>query len=433
MEYWDPKMETIKRGDLRELQLKRLKKTLSSAFHNVPFYTKKFNEMGITPADIKTLDDVHKLPFTKKSDLRDTYPFGMFAVPMNKVSRIHASSGTSGKSTVVGYTQKDLSTWADLMARCFFMAGIRPGDVFQNAANYGLFTGGLGIHAGAERLGCAVVPSGTGSTHKQIEMIKDFGVTAMHATPSYALYIAETARSMGIEPGTLPLKIGVFGAEPWSVNTRKDLEKTFGIKAYDSYGLSEMMGPGVGFECQEQNGLHIWEDAFIVEVLDKNGEQCAPGERGELALTTLCKEALPLIRYRTGDITALMDGECECGRTSVKISKFYGRADDMLIIRGLNVFPSQIEHVLMDMPEVGEYFQVVLERVNHLDEMTVRVEMSDKAFSGELGDLQKVTGAVARKLKDALNLRTKVVLVDKGSLPRVEGKSKKVIDLRASI
>ncbi len=433
MEYWDPKMETIKRSDLNELQLKRLKKTLGCAYKNVPFYNKKFNEMGIKPADIKTLDDVHKLPFTKKTDLRDTYPFGMFAVPMNKVSRIHASSGTSGKSTVVGYTQKDLETWANLMARCFYMVGIRPGDVFQNAANYGLFTGGLGIHAGAERLGCTVVPSGTGSTHKQIDMIKDFGVTAMHATPSYALYIAETARGMGIEPGTLPLKIGVFGAEPWSVNTRKELERTFGIKAYDSYGLSEMMGPGVGFECKEQNGLHIWEDAFIVEVLDKNGEQCAPGEKGELVLTTLCKEALPLIRYRTGDITTLMDGECECGRTSVKISKFYGRSDDMLIIRGLNVFPSQIEHVLMDMPEVGEYFQVVLERVNHLDEMTVRVEMSDKAFSGELGDLQKVTGAVTRKLKDTLNLRTKVVLVDKGSLPRVEGKSKKVIDLRTSI
>ena len=433
MEYWDPKMETIKRSDLNELQLKRLKKTLGCAYKNVPFYNKKFNEMGIKPADIKTLDDVHKLPFTKKSDLRDTYPFGMFAVPMNKVSRIHASSGTSGKSTVVGYTQKDLDTWANLMARCFYMVGIKPGDVFQNAANYGLFTGGLGIHAGAERLGCTVVPSGTGSTHKQIEMIKDFGVTAMHATPSYALYIAETARGMGIEPGTLPLKIGVFGAEPWSVNTRKELERTFGIKAYDSYGLSEMMGPGVGFECKEQNGLHIWEDSFIVEVLDKNGEQCAPGEKGELVLTTLCKEALPLIRYRTGDITTLMEGECECGRTSVKISKFYGRSDDMLIIRGLNVFPSQIEHVLMDMPEVGEYFQVVLERVNHLDEMTVRVEMSDKAFSGELGDLQKVTGAVTRKLKDALNLRTKVVLVDKGSLPRVEGKSKKVIDLRTSI
>jgi phenylacetate-CoA ligase len=433
MEYWDPKMETIKRSDLRELQLKRLKKTLSSVNKNVPFYNKKFNEMGIKPSDIKTLDDVHKLPFTKKSDLRDSYPFGLFAVPMGKVSRIHASSGTSGKSTVVGYTQKDLNTWANLMARCFFMAGIRPNDVFQNAANYGLFTGGLGIHAGAERLGCAVVPSGTGSTHKQIEMIRDFGVTAMHATPSYALYIAETARGMGIEPGELPLRIGIFGAEPWSVNTRKDLERTFGIKAYDSYGLSEMMGPGVGFECTEQNGLHIWEDAFIVEVLDKNGDQCAPGEKGELALTTLCKEAMPLIRYRTGDITSLMDGECECGRTSVKITKFFGRADDMLIIRGLNVFPSQIEHVLMDMPEVGEYFQVVLERVNHLDEMTVRVEMSDKAFSGELGDLQKVTSSVSKKLKDALNLRTRVVLVDKGSLPRVEGKSKKVIDLRTSI
>jgi len=433
MEYWQPKLETMKRKELRELQLKRLKKTANSVYKNVPLYAQKFNDAGIKPSDIKTLDDLKKLPFTKKNDLRDTYPFGLFAVPMNKVVRIHASSGTSGKSTVVGYTANDLKIWADLMARCFYMVGIRPGDVFQNAANYGLFTGGLGIHAGAERLGCTVVPSGTGSTQKQIEMIKDFGVTAMHATPSYALYIAETARKMGIEPGTLPLRIGVFGAEPWSVNTRKELEKSFGIKAYDSYGLSEMMGPGVAFECTEQDGLHIWEDAFIVEILDKNGEQCAPGEKGELTITTLCKEALPLLRYRTGDITMLMEDECACGRTSCRITKFYGRSDDMLIIRGLNVFPSQIEHVLMAMPEVGEYFQVVLERVNHMDEMTVKVEMSDKTFSGELGDLKKVTGIVSKRLKETLNLRTNVVLVDKGSLPRVEGKSKKVIDLRTSI
>ena len=433
MEYWQPKIETMKREQLEELQLKRLKKTVNSVNKNVPLYAKRFKEAGIEPSGIKTLEDVKKLPFTKKNDLRDTYPFGLFAVPMSRVARIHASSGTSGKSTVVGYTMNDLKVWAALMARCFYMVGVRPGDVFQNAANYGLFTGGLGIHAGAERLGCTVVPSGTGSTQKQIEMIKDFGVSALHATPSYALYIAETAKKLGIEPGTLPLRIGLFGAEPWSVNTRKELEKSFGIKAYDSYGLSEMMGPGVAFECKEQDGLHVWEDAFIVEVLDKNGEQCAPGEKGELVLTTLCKEALPLIRYRTGDITMLMDGECACGRTARKITKFYGRADDMLIIRGLNVFPSQIEHVLMDMPEVGEYFQVVLERVNHMDEMTVKVEMSDRAFSGELGDLKKVTGSVARKLKDQLNLRTNVMLVDKGSLPRVEGKSKKVIDLRTSI
>jgi phenylacetate-CoA ligase len=433
MEYWQPKIETMKRGQLEELQLKRLKKTVNCVHKNVPLYAGRLKEAGVEPSDIKTLDDVKKLPFTKKGDLRDNYPFGLFAVPMSKISRIHASSGTSGKSTVVGYTKKDLEVWAMLMARCFFMAGVRPGDVFQNAANYGLFTGGLGIHAGAERLGCAVVPSGTGSTQKQIEMIRDFGVTALHATPSYALYIAETAKKLGIEPGSLPLRIGLFGAEPWSVNTRKELEKSFGIKAYDSYGLSEMMGPGVAFECTEQDGLHIWEDAFIVEILDKNGEQCAPGEKGELVLTTLCKEALPLIRYRTGDITMFMDDDCACGRTARKITKFYGRADDMLIIRGLNVFPSQIEHVLMDMPEVGEYFQVVLERVNHMDEMTVKVEMSDRAFSGELGDLKKVTGSVAKKLKDQLNLRTNVVLVDKGSLPRVEGKSKKVIDMRASI
>lgn len=433
MEYWQPKIETMKRRQLEELQLKRLKKAAGSVYRNVPLYRKRFDEAGVRPSDIKTVDDVRKLPFTKKTDLRDNYPFGLFAVPRERINRIHASSGTSGKSTVVGYTQKDLRVWADLMARCFYMVGVRPGDVFQNAANYGLFTGGLGIHAGAERLGCTVVPSGTGSTQKQIEMIRDFGVTAFHATPSYALYIAETAKKLGIEPGTLPIRIGLFGAEPWSVNTRKELEKSFGIKAYDSYGLSEMMGPGVGFECKEQDGLHIWEDAFIVEVLDRRGEPCGPEEKGELTLTTLCKEAMPLIRYRTGDITKMMDGECECGRTARKITKFFGRADDMLIIRGLNVFPSQIEHVLMEMPEVGEYFQVVLERVNHLDEMTVRVEMSDRAFSGELGDLKMVTASVTKKLKEQLNLRTSVVLVDKGSLPRVEGKSKKVIDNRTSI
>ena len=433
MEYWQPEIETMPRKQLQELQLKRLKKSVNAVYKNVPLYRKKFDETGLKPADVRTLDDLRKLPFTKKTDLRDSYPFGMFAVPMNQINRIHASSGTSGKSTVVGYTKKDLAIWANLMARCFYMVGVRPGDVFQNAANYGLFTGGLGIHAGAERLGCVAVPAGTGSTQKQIEMIRDFGVKVMHCTPSYALYIAETCKKMGIEPGTLPLKIGLFGAEPWSANTRVQLEKSFGIKAYDSYGLSEMMGPGVAFECPEQDGLHIWEDAFIVEVLDKNGDQCAPGEKGELVLTTLVKEALPMIRYRTGDITMIMKDECPCGRTSVRLNKFYGRADDMLIIRGLNVFPSQIEHILMDMPEVGEYFQVVLERVNHMDEMTVRVEMSDKAFSGELGDLQKVTGKVAKKLKDTLNLRTKVVLVETGSLPRVEGKSKKVVDLRTAI
>jgi len=433
MEYLHPKTETMPRESLRELQLKRLKKTISSVYRNVPLYKRRFDEAGVRPADVKTIDDVARLPFTKKSDLRDTYPFGMFAVPLGECNRLHASSGTSGKPTVVGYTKRDLDVWADLMARCFYMVGVRPGDVFQNAANYGLFTGGLGIHAGAERLGCVAVPAGTGSTQKQIEMIRDFGVKVMHCTPSYALYIAETCKKMGIEPGSLPLKIGLFGAEPWSANTRVQLEKSFGIKAYDSYGLSEMMGPGVAFECKEQDGLHIWEDAFIVEVLDKNGEQCAPGEKGELVLTTLVKEALPLVRYRTGDITVMIDDPCPCGRTSVRLNKFYGRADDMLIIRGLNVFPSQIEHILMDMPEVGEYFQVVLERVNHMDEMTVKVEMSDRAFSGELGDLQKVTGNVARKLKAALNLRTKVVLVEQGSLPRVEGKSKKVVDLRTAI
>ncbi|WP_340818378.1 phenylacetate--CoA ligase [Methanolobus sp. WCC4] len=433
MRYWQPKYETMKKDELAELQLKRLKKTAAAVYDNVPFYKEKFKQLGIKPDDIRSLDDISKLPTTKKTDLRDNYPFGLFAVPRKDIVRIHASSGTSGKPTVVGYTQNDIENWSDLMARNLTMVGLDSNDVFQNAVNYGLFTGGLGFHYGAERMGAMTVPSGTGNTARQLEMMMDFGVTAIHCTPSYALYLAETAQEMDIVD-KLSLRVGCFGAEPWSSNTRKQLENSLGIKAYDSYGLSELMGPGVAFECEEQDGLHIWSDHFYVEVLDKEGEQVAEGEKGELVLTSLTKEALPIIRYRTGDITRLLENECSCGRTTQRISRLLGRADDMLIVRGINVFPSQIEDVIVDIPEVTEHFQVILDRnAKMLDEITVRVELEDNAFTGELKDLAAVRKHVENELKSVLNIRTNVELTEKGNIPRTAGKSKKVIDKRDAL
>ncbi len=427
VKYWQKRFETMKRSELEKLQLKRLRSVIKRVKKHVPFYrAKKLPE-------IRKLDDAQKLPFTRKSDLRDNYPFKLFAVPMKAVVRVHASSGTSGKPTVVGYTQNDIETWADLIARCFTMIGAKKGDVFQNAVGYGLFTGGLGFHYGAEKAGLTVVPAGTGTTKRQIEMLIDFGVNIIHCTPSYALYIAETARENGVGFNKFALRIGCFGAEPWSDNTRKELEEALDIKGYDSYGLSEMFGPGVAFECVEQNGLHIWEDQFLVEIVDKNGEVCETGERGELVLTSLTKEAMPLIRYRTGDIAKMLEDSCPCGRTSVRISRIMGRSDDMMVIRGINVFPSQIEHVLMSIPEAGEYFQVIIERKKHLDEITVKVELSEKGFTGELKDLERVQNKIADQLYSTLNLRTNVLLAERGTLPRVEGKYKRIIDLRQKI
>lgn len=426
--YWQKQLETMKLSELEKLQLKRLRDTLKRVRGHVQMYKAR-----IAREEIRKLEDVQKLPFTSKSDLRDSYPFKMFAVPMSRVVRVHASSGTSGKPTVVGYTQRDIETWANLIARCLTMVGVRKGDVFQNAVGYGLFTGGLGFHYGAEKIGITVVPAGTGTTQRQIEMLLDFRVTVIHCTPSYALYIAETARENGVDIGKFALRIGCFGAEPWSDNTRKELEEALDIKAYDSYGLSEMFGPGVGFECEEQNGLHIWEDHFLVEIVDSNGDACAPGERGELVLTSLTKEAMPLIRYRTGDMAMMLEDSCPCGRTSTRISRILGRADDMMVIRGINVFPSQIEHVLMSIPEAGEYFQVIVERKKHLDDLTVKVELSEKGFTGELKDLERIQNKIAGQLYSALNLRTNIVLVERGTLPRVEGKYKRVIDLREKI
>ncbi len=425
--YWDKKMETLKPADLAALQLKRLKKTLKQV-ENVGFYKKRLAEAGITGSSVKKLDDIRKIPFTKKQDLRDGYPFGFLAVPLKKVVRIHTTSGTTGKPTVVGYTRNDLDAWSDLIARNMTMVGITENDVFQNMVNYGMFTGGLGFHYGAEKIGMTVIPSATGNTKRQIEMIQDFGVTAIHCTPSYAMHLSEVAEESGASLDSL--KTGIFGAEAWSESTRKALETRLGVTAYDSYGLSELFGPGVAFECPERDGLHIWHDSYLVEIIDpKTGEQAGDGERGELVVTPLVKEAMPMLRYRTGDVTMLMEDGCLC-RRGRKIARITGRSDDMLVIRGINVFPSQIEHVLLKIREVGNQFMVYIDKVNHLDEMTVEVEINREYFSGELADLANLQKKVVKELRDALELRTTVRLVEPGSLPRFEGKAKRVIDRR---
>ena len=430
MTYWQPEFELMELRELENLQLRRLKSTVEKVYKNVPFYHSWMKEAGISPADIESLSDLTRLPTTRKANLRENYPFGLFAVPREEVVRVHASSGTTGKPTVVGYTKDDIETWSDIMARDFVMVGVNKGDVFQNAVNYGFFTGGLGIHYGIERMGAMAVPSGVGNTERQLEIMQDFGTTVLHCTPSYALYLAETAKAKGVVE-KLKLRIGCFGAEPWSDEARRDLEEDLNIKAYDSYGLSEMFGPGVAFECQEQSGLHIWEDHFLVEILDKDEQPCAPGEPGELVITSLTKEAMPLLRYHTGDVSYFLDETCSCGRTSRKLHRFLGRADDMLIVRGINVFPSQIEDVLVSMPEIGNYFQVIVDRPKHgLDELTIQVEMRDEAFTGELADLSRVQRRVENRLKSVLNVRSRIELLEKGSLPRTAGKSRKIVDKR---
>ncbi len=431
--YWQ-REEIMPLKELYDIQIKRLRWVVRQAYDNIPFYRKKMRELNVKPEDIRRREDITKLPFTTKEDLRENYPFGLMAVSKEEVVRIHMSSGTSGKPKVVAYTKNDLENWINMVARCLYMVGIRKKDVFQNMVNYTLFTGGLGFHYAAERIGALVVPSGTGNTEKQIQYMLNFGTTAIHATPSYALRIKEVAEDMGIDPKELPLRIGCFGAEPWSDNTRRRLEDAFDIKAYDSYGLSEMNGPGVAFECEEQNGLHIWFDHYFVEIVDEEGEQVGEGEKGELVLTPLSKEAMPLLRYRTGDITYLMDYEkCACGRTHPKISRILGRADDMIVVRGINVYPSQIEHVLMNIPEVGDHFQVIISRNGPLDEITVRVEMRDEIFTGELSDFRRIQEKIVRALQKELNVRVNVELVEKGTLERFKGKAKRVLDLRKEL
>lgn len=428
--FWDEKTETLNSKNLQELQMKRLKKTLQQV-QNVEFYRNRFAQAGVKITDIKTLDDIQKIPFTKKQDLRDGYPFGFFAVPLKQIVRIHTTSGTTGKPTVVGYTRGDLDAWSDLIARNMTMIGLGKDDIFQNMVNYGMFTGGLGFHYGAEKIGATVIPSATGNTKRQIEMIRDFGVTAIHCTPSYAMHLSEVAEEMDVTLDSL--KTGIFGAEPWSETMRHTLEEKLGVTAYDSYGMSELFGPGVAFECPERDGLHIWHDSYLVEIIDpKTGERVSDGERGELVVTPLVKEAMPLLRYRTGDVTMLIEDGCLC-RRGQKIQRITGRSDDMLVIRGINVFPSQIEHVLLQVPEVGNQFMVYIDRINHLDEMTVEVEINRDYFSGELADLTKLQKKIVKDLRDILELRTTVRLVEPGSLPRFEGKAKRVIDRRGSL
>lgn len=429
---WNDEFETLPREALEALQLKRLKHTLERVYATVPFYRRKFDEAGIKPDDIKSLDDLKRLPFTTKDDLRENYPFGMFAVPLKQVVRIHASSGTTGKPTVVGYTRRDIETWSELMARSLASAGVTKEDIIQNAYGYGLFTGGLGVHYGAEKLGATVIPVSGGHSKRQITIMKDFGATVLTCTPSYALHLAEVAQEMGINPKDMKLRVGIFGAEPWTEEMRKEIEETWGIKAIDIYGLSEIIGPGVSIECEEaQNGLHIFEDHFIPEIIDpETGEVLPPGEYGELVITTITKEAFPVIRYRTRDITCLIPEPCICGRTMVRMGRVKGRTDDMLIIRGVNVFPSQIEEIIMATEGVLPHYMIVVDREGTLDVMEVQVEVDEKIFSDEVKRLQQLARKLEQNIKDTLGISVKVRLVEPKTLQRFEGKAKRVIDKR---
>ena len=424
--------ETMTREDLEAVQLRRLRATLERVYTNVPFYVKKFKEAGITPDNIQSLDDLKRIPFTEKQDLRDNYPYGMFAVPMDDIVRIHASSGTTGQATVVGYTAKDVDTWADLMARSLAAGGATRGDIIHNAYGYGLFTGGLGVHYGAEKLGACVIPVSGGNTKRQIVIMKDFGPTILTATPSYALHLAEVADETGVSFEDLKFKYGIFGAEPWSEKMREEIEKKLNLVAVDIYGLSEVIGPGVAIECYEaKKGLHIFEDHFIPEIIDPStGKVLSHGETGELVFTSITKEAFPVIRYRTRDITSLNPEPCVCGRTHIRMNRVSGRSDDMLIIRGVNVFPSQIESILMEIKGVEPHYQLVVDREENLDILKVMVEVGEKVFSDEVKLLQKLEKQITENIKEYLGVSVTVKLVEPKTITRSEGKAVRVIDNR---
>ena len=429
---YDIEFETLPREALAAIQLRRLRATLERVHATVPFYRKRFEEAGITPNDINTLADFQKLPFTTKQDLRDNYPYGMFAVPMDNVVRIHASSGTTGLPTVVGYTARDINTWSELMARALTAGGAGRRDIIHNAYGYGLFTGGLGVHYGAEKLGASVIPVSGGNTKRQIIIMRDFGPTILTATPSYALHLAEVAEEMGVSFETLKFKYGIFGAEPWSEQMRLEIERKLHLKAVDIYGLSEVIGPGVAVECHEaQNGLHIFEDHFIPEIIDPATGKVLPyGQTGELVFTSITKEAFPIIRYRTRDITSLNPEPCICGRTLVRMNKVSGRTDDMLIIRGVNVFPSQIESVLMEIEGIEPHYQLVVDRQDNLDTLTVHVEISEQSFSDEVKVLQRLERNISLSIKEYLGVSARVKLVEPKVIARSQGKAIRVIDNR---
>lgn len=429
---WNEEFETLPREALEALQAKRLGSLVETVYARVPYYRGLMDQAGVKPGDIRSLKDITRLPFTTKEDLRKNYPFGLFAVPMERVVRIHASSGTTGKPTVVGYTKRDLDNWAELMARSLSASGAHQHDVVHNAYGYGLFTGGLGAHYGAERLGATVIPISGGNTKRQIMIMQDFGSTVLLSTPSYALNMAEVMAEMGVNPADLKLRVGIFGAEPWSEAMREEIERKLNISALDIYGLSEVMGPGVANECIEQKrGLHIFEDHFYAEVIDpRTGEQVQHGELGELVFTTLTKEAFPVIRYRTRDLTRLITEPCICGRSFHRMQRITGRTDDMLIIRGVNVFPSQVEHVLISIEGVEPHYQIVVDRKGTLDVMEVQVEVSEGLFSDEIKRLEHLSKKIEREIKDLLGVSCKVKLVEPKTIVRSEGKAKRVIDNR---
>lgn len=441
---WNQEMETMPRTELTALQLDRLQKVVNRVYERVPFYRRAFDERGLTPDHIRHLEDVRLLPFTKKSDLREHYPFGLFAEPLDRVCRIHASSGTKGKPTVVGYTRNDIQQWAEVCARSLCCGGARPGDVIHNAYGYGLFTGGLGVHYGAELMGATVIPVSGGHTQRQVMLLQDFQARILCCTPSYALNIADVMQDMGISPDALNLRYGIFGAESWSEEMRATIEQRLGITALDIYGLSEVIGPGVSMECyQAKQGLHIWEDHFLPEIIDPETEEVLPhGEEGELVITSLTKEAFPVIRYRTGDITSLNPEPCPCGRTHIRMNRIKGRSDDMLIIRGVNVFPSEIERILVGTPELSPHYQIVLRKEGALDRADVNVEV-DPSFFAALGEesmdeetmrarpaVQTLQQRVERQLAETLGVRIHVHLVPPRTIPRSQGKAVRVVDQR---
>ena len=431
---YNEEFETLPREVLEALQLKRLKQVVQRVYHTVGFYRRVFDEASVTPDDIKTLDDLKRFPFTSKQDLRDNYPFGMFAVPMSSVVRLHASSGTTGRSTVVGYTKRDIDTWSELMARCFVAAGLTKNDIIHNAYGYGLFTGGLGAHYGAEKLGASVIPMSGGNTKRQIMILQDFGPTAICCTPSYALNLAEQGKAMGVDMRSLKLRVGIFGAEPWSEKMRQEIENVLGIKALNIFGLSEIMGPGVAMECLEgRHGMHIFEDHFLVETINpETGEVLPPGEEGELVFTTITKEAFPLVRYRTRDLSRLITEPCRCGRTLHRMDRVMGRSDDMLIIRGVNVFPSQIEADLLAIKGVEPHYQLIVDRAGTLDTLEIQVEVGEQVFANadEVKVLQNMERQIAKDIKDYLGVSAKVKLVEPKTLQRFEGKASRVQDKR---
>lgn len=432
--YYQPDIETMSREDLEALQLERLQALVKRVYQKIPFYKESFDKAGINPEDIKSLADLTKLPFTVKQDMRDAYPFGLFAVPRKDVVRVHCSSGTTGTATVVGYTQKDLENWGDCFARAFYGAGCGPDSTLQIAYGYGLFTGGLGAHNGGERAGCTVLPMSTGNTKRQVRLMKDFDVDCLCCTPSYALNIAEVAQEEGYDIHEFPIHAGILGAEPCSEATRAEIEQKMGIQVYDIYGLSEVMGPGVACECEKQHGLHVCEDQFIIEILDPKTLQPVPdGEWGEVVFTTLCKECSPLVRYRTRDISRILVGECECGRTFRRMDRIAGRTDDMMILRGVNVFPSQIEEEIVSFPEIAPQYQLILTTKGTLDHAELRVETVPEFPFDEIRRLEKLKKDLQKALKENLQIAVDVKIVEPKTIERAEGKAKRIIDMRENL